>query len=151
MPGLPCCGQANMSLKVKYPAEHPSCSAWQSVPEMFFHWSRQIATMDGCANIWIEFDFVVCVLNFYMYSCLLKCHTYSRRPRIVTSIIWEMRIRWDNCETQSHTVQRLSSSIFTCSFVRPSVRMVTSPFISTVWCSRPYKPYIFWKLIIWWW
>ena len=24
------------------------------------------------------------------------------------------------CETQSHTVQRLSSSIFTCSFVRPS-------------------------------
>ena len=38
-----------------------------------------------------------------------------------------------------------------CLFVRPSVRMVTSPFISTVWCSRPYKPYIFWKLIIWWW
>ena len=36
-------------------------------------------------------------------------------------------------------------------FVRPSVRMVTSPFISNVWCSRPYKPYIFLKLIIWWW
>ena len=34
--------------------------------------------------------------------------------------------------------------------VRPSVSMVTSPFISTVWCSRPYKSYIFWKLIIWW-
>ena len=29
--------------------------------------------------------------------------------------------------------------------------MVTSPFISIVWCFRPYKPYIFWKLIIWWW
>ena len=28
---------------------------------------------------------------------------------------------------------------------------VTSPFISTSWCSRPCKPYIFWKLIIWWW
>ena len=28
---------------------------------------------------------------------------------------------------------------------------VTFPFISTVWCFRPYKPYIFWKLIIWWW
>ena len=26
-----------------------------------------------------------------------------------------------------------------------------SPFISIVWCFRPYKPYIFWKLIIWWW
>ena len=26
-----------------------------------------------------------------------------------------------------------------------------SPFVSTIWCSRPYKPYIFWKLIIWWW
>ena len=31
------------------------------------------------------------------------------------------------------------------------VSMVTSPFISIVWCFRPYKPYIFWKLIIWWW
>ena len=28
--------------------------------------------------------------------------------------------------------------------------MVTSPFISIEWCFRPYKPYIFWKLIIWW-
>ena len=28
---------------------------------------------------------------------------------------------------------------------------VTFPFISTVWCFRPYKPDIFWKLIIWWW
>ena len=28
---------------------------------------------------------------------------------------------------------------------------VTFPFNSTVWCFRPYKPYIFWKLIIWWW
>ena len=26
-----------------------------------------------------------------------------------------------------------------------------SPYVSTIWCSRPYKPYIFWKLIIWWW
>ena len=26
-----------------------------------------------------------------------------------------------------------------------------SPFVSTIWCSRPYKSYIFWKLIIWWW
>ena len=29
--------------------------------------------------------------------------------------------------------------------------MATSPFISIKWCFRPYKPYIFRKLIIWWW
>ena len=37
----------------------------------------------------------------------------------------------------------LSSSIFSyCSFVRPS-RIVTPHLISTIWCFRPYKPYIF--------
>ena len=36
----------------------------------------------------------------------------------------------------------LSSSIFTvCSVVRPA--SVTPPLISTIWCFRPYKPYIF--------
>ena len=50
------------------------------------------------------------------------------------------------CEIQSHSVHWLSGlSSLVCS------SMVTSPFISTVWCCRPYKPYIFWKLIIWWW
>ena len=57
---------------------------------------------------------------------------------------------------------RLSSSIFTCLFVvcRPS-RIVTSPLISTIWCFRPYKPYILHEdmilamchhhhMIIWW-
>ena len=51
------------------------------------------------------------------------------------------------CETQSHSVHWLSSPIFPCL----SVSMVTSPFISIVWYFRPYKLYIFWKLIIWWW
>ena len=48
-----------------------------------------------------------------------------------------------NCETQPSSIHWLSSSIFLClsSFVRPA--SVTSPFISTIWCSRPYKPYIF--------
>ena len=41
-----------------------------------------------------------------------------------------------NCETQSHIVHWLSNTIFTWLSVRPSVSMVTSPFISTVWCSR---------------
>ena len=36
----------------------------------------------------------------------------------------------------------LSSSIFSCSFVCPS-RIVTPDHISTIWCFRPYKPYIF--------
>ena len=36
----------------------------------------------------------------------------------------------------------LSSLVFrSSSFVRPA--SVTSPLISTIWCSRPYKPYIF--------
>ena len=36
--------------------------------------------------------------------------------------------------------------------VRPCAQLWhPSPFVSTMWCSRPYKPYIFWKLIIWWW
>ena len=54
------------------------------------------------------------------------------------------------CESQQSLVDLLTSSVFTycSSFV---VSMVTSPFISIVWCFRPYKPYIFWKLIIWWW
>ena len=53
-----------------------------------------------------------------------------------------------NCETQPSSIHWLSSPIFPCSsfvvrrlFVRPA--SVTSPFISTIWCSRPYKPYIF--------
>ena len=55
-----------------------------------------------------------------------------------------------NCETQLLTDQKLSSPIFTCRsfvclFVRPA--SVTSPLISTIWCFRPYKPYIFWKLM----
>ena len=43
------------------------------------------------------------------------------------------------------TDQRLSSSIFPCSSVRPYVRpaSVTSPLVSTVWCLRSNKPYIF--------
>ena len=42
----------------------------------------------------------------------------------------------------------LSSPIFTFRLV---VSIVTSPFISIERCFRPYKPYIFWKLFIWWW
>ena len=37
-----------------------------------------------------------------------------------------------------------------CSFVRPS-GSVTSPLISTVWCFRPYKPYmmhVWWYLVV---
>ena len=64
-----------------------------------------------------------------------------------------------NCETQPSSIQRLSSTIFPCLFVCPA--SVTSPLISTIWCFRPYKPYIFCKdmilatchhhhIVIWW-
>ena len=50
------------------------------------------------------------------------------------------------CETQPSSIHRLSSLIFPCLSVRPAT--VTSPLISTVRCFRPYKPYIFWKLLV---
>ena len=55
------------------------------------------------------------------------------------------------CESQQSSSPLLTSSIFIRLFVHSFVSMVTSPFISIEWCFRPYKPYIFWKLIIWWW
>ena len=46
-----------------------------------------------------------------------------------------------NCETQLLTDQKLSSTIFACClFVRIGN-------ISTIWCFKPYKPNIFWKLM----
>ena len=51
-----------------------------------------------------------------------------------------------------HRILALYSHV--CMYVCVSVCVsssVTFPFISTVWCFRPNKPYIFWKLIIWWW
>ena len=65
-----------------------------------------------------------------------------------------------SCETQLPTVHWLSSPIFPCSsFVCPA--SVTSPLISTIWGSSPYKPNIFCKvmfparwhhhhILIWW-
>ena len=51
-------------------------------------------------------------------------------------------------DTETRCLVYSSILPFVC---RLFVTMVTSPFISIVWCFRPYKPYIFWKLIIWWW
>ena len=46
-----------------------------------------------------------------------------------------------NCETQLLTDQKPSITIF------PRCALVTSPLISAIWFFRPYKPYIFWKLM----
>ena len=51
------------------------------------------------------------------------------------------------CETQILTDKKLTSSTFPCCvFVCPS-KSVTSPLFSTLWCFRPYKPYISRKLM----
>ena len=51
------------------------------------------------------------------------------------------------CETQILTDEKLTSSTFPCCvFVCPS-KSVTSPLFSTLWCFRPYKPYISRKLM----
>ena len=45
---------------------------------------------------------------------------------------------------------RVSLCLSVCLSVCPHLwHPSPSPFVSTKWCSRPYKPYIFWKLIIW--
>ena len=49
---------------------------------------------------------------------------------------------------QQSFVDLLTNIIFTFRLV---VSMFTSSFISIEWSFRPYKPYILWKLIIWWW
>ena len=48
---------------------------------------------------------------------------------------------------QQSFVDLLTSLIF----IRLFVCLFVSTFISIEWCFRPYKPYIFWKLFIWWW
>ena len=48
-----------------------------------------------------------------------------------------------HCEKQRLTDQQLSSSIFPCCPVPSPIRD-----ISNIWCFRPYKPYIFWKLLV---
>ena len=47
-----------------------------------------------------------------------------------------------SCETQRLRDQKLSSTIFTCCLSVPHGD------ISSLWCFRPYKPYIFWKLLV---
>ena len=59
-----------------------------------------------------------------------------------------LRILLPELRNSASSIHWLSSSIFTycLSFVRPA--SVTPPLISTIWCFRPYKPYIFWKLLV---
>ena len=61
----------------------------------------------------------------------------------------EVRGIW-NCETQQITDQKLSSPISTCRCLSRRAS-VTSPLMSTLWCVRPYKPYIMhvsWYLVV---
>ena len=60
------------------------------------------------------------------HSLEIDCHT--RYKSITLLLLLASSFHW------------LSSSIFTCSSF---VRSVTPPLISTIWCFRPYKPYIF--------
>ena len=55
----------------------------------------------------------------------------------------------DNCETQppASIGWVALSSVFVCSFGCPA--SVTPPLISTIWCFRPHKPYIFSVIHCW--
>ena len=94
-------------------------------------------------------DFSACPAS----EAILTTNKMTMRENISKSTEISLNMIYSNnmfCESQQSLVDLLTSSVFTycSSFV---VSMVTSPFISIVWCFRPYKPYIFWKLIIWWW
>ena len=59
---------------------------------------------------------------------------------------------WGHWESESTSLgfTLYSECPSVCLSVRPHLWHPFS-FVSTIWCSRPYKPYIFWKLIICWW
>ena len=67
-----------------------------------------------------------------MNAIQMYCKNSPRSPRSIkithpyVTILFYFQVLQFFCETQPSIIQRLSSSIFPCSFVRPS-RMVTSP------------------------
>ena len=83
-----------------------------------------------------------CIIWHRKHALILMFANILKRKVVI--LVEEAPCR--NCETQPSSIHWLSSSIFPCSFVRSFVvrpASVTSPLISTIWCSRPYKPYIF--------
>ena len=69
----------------------------------------------------------------------------SRLPSIdrrKTNVVASYRTLQIKLRDSASSFHWLSSSVFSyCSVVRPA--SVTSPLISTIWCFRAYKPYIF--------
>ena len=57
-------------------------------------------------------------------------------------VVFQLLLFVNKLRNSASSFHWLSSSIFSvCLFVRPA--SVTPPLISTIWCFRPYKPYIF--------
>ena len=65
----------------------------------------------------------------------------SGRPHSLWSLLtWPGNIKPHNCTIQTSNIYWLSSTFFPCS--SSPFASVTSPLLSTIWCFRPFKPYI---------
>ena len=82
------------------------------------------------------------ILNFYQQH-FDAIHFWNF---VATSHSIKQLQEWSNCETQRLTGQKLSSTIFTCCCLFVCLSRIGD--ISTIWCFRLYKPYIFWKLLV---
>ena len=67
---------------------------------------------------------------------------------ILTSNIQERKDSIDLLRDSASSFHWLSSSIFSCCCLVGCPASVTSPLISTIWCFRAYKPYIFCEDVI---
>ena len=99
----------------------------------------------GCS--WLEVLLQAQALTWYPPPCFTN-HRWTRYrqtnslypPDTLPKVILEESDKLRKSESLCPLTDQLSSPIFTCSGC-PPVSMVKSPFISTVWCSRPYKPF----------
>ena len=115
--------------------------------------------------------FFMCVLNVFnftnvklhllqrncswlpQYSCNIKLFCFMSLALLIQLPQTEKSenlIKTEFLRDSASSFHRLSSSIFSCSFVCLVVRpaSVTSPLISTIWYFRAYKPHIFCKDMI---
>ena len=97
-------------------------------PNWVWHWHQQDDSEEGKKTKMSEF-----AKDLHDWWMFLEKHLNQ------FNLILTRAVSLKICETQPSSIHRLSSPIFP--FVRPA--SVTSPLISTIWCSRPYKPYIF--------
>ena len=130
-------------------------------------WSWSLTFLSACLEYWSHpFRFWCCFMivwtNWMLltpthpFPCLpprcwlgvtCKGMASGLLPEGGPSKSWQKTFHW---ESESERFTLYSECVSVCLSIRAHL-WHPSPFVSTIWCSRPYKPYIFWKLIICWW